>query len=145
MAAALGADVRFPPIADIDGWMQSAQMRLLPWLFCTLLCACSPASRVVTTTRVDDAVFRSAYALFVGASAHRCTFWLTDVGITKPRDVTDSLVENGYDSKRGMEVLSDPDTPPQCIMVAEKAVRRAGFVSVRAHLASDKDRMKGIP
>lgn len=98
-----------------------------------------------TTSIGDNVAFKSAYSLFVTASAQRCTFWLTDVGITKPNDVTNALIKNGYDLRRDLEVLSTPETPPQCITRTEEAVREAGFVSIRSRAVSEKDRLQGRP
>ena len=112
--------------------------------FFALLGACSPGPQVATAPTSDNA-FAAAYALFVGADAQECVYWLTDTGISNPDDITRRLARNGYDLKRGIETLYDNDTPPQCIARAQRAATKAGFSKIRARLATEKDRFHGIP
>jgi len=88
--------------------------------------------------------FSQSYGVWVSADQGRCAYWITDVGLSS-RQLTDTLEQNGYDVKRGAEILTNADTPVQCIREATRAVRKAGFVDVRARLGTEKDRLHGIP
>jgi hypothetical protein len=94
---------------------------------------------------MDDAAFASAYALFVAMPDRECVYSLTDTGMTNPADVTVKLVRDGYDLKRGIEILYQNNTPAECIATAQGAATKAGFPNVRARLATEKDRFHGIP
>ena len=118
-------------------------MKLFLWFAPTLLCACVYAPRAPATS--DNAAFTLAYALFVGPPGGQCTFWLTDTGMVDPADVTESLSRNGYDLKRGIEVLHEVDERPECISIAREAATKAGFLNVRSRLATEKDRFHGVP
>lgn len=88
--------------------------------------------------------FSQSYGVWVSANQGRCAYWITDVGLSS-RQLTDALKQNGYEVGRGAEILTDADTPVLCVRKATRAVRRAGFVNVRARRGTEKDRMHGIP
>ncbi|MEO6388646.1 MAG: hypothetical protein ABIT16_12025 [Croceibacterium sp.] len=110
-----------------------------------LLSACAPPIQQNMPARANDGAFASAYALFVGSPEVGCIYSLTDTGTANPRDVTERLIRNGYDLKRGIEILYDEETAVRCIAAAEEAATSAGFVNVRSRIALDKDRFHGIP
>ena len=92
----------------------------------------------------NEADFSQSYRVWVSADRRSCTYWLTDTGLN-PRQLTDALTQNGYEVGRGAEVLTTSDTPVRCVREATRAVRRAGFVTIRTRLGTEKDRMHGIP
>ena len=92
----------------------------------------------------NQADFSQSYGVWVSVDRGKCTYWLTDTGMND-RQLTDALKQKGYEVKRGAEILTNGDTPVRCVREASRAVRRAGFASVRARLGTEKDRMHGIP
>lgn len=92
----------------------------------------------------NQANFSQSYGVWISVDRGRCAYWLTDVGLDA-HQLTDALKRNGYEVKRGAEILTDDDTLAQCVREATRAVRRAGFTSIRARLGTEKDRMHGIP
>jgi hypothetical protein len=95
-------------------------------------------------TLANEADFSQSYRVWVSVDRRSCAYWLTDTGMNA-RQLTDALAQNGYESGRGAEVLTTSDTPVRCVREAKRAVRRAGFVSIRTRLGTEKDRMHGIP
>ena len=93
---------------------------------------------------IDQADFSQSYGVWVSAVSGRCTYWLTDVGLNSDQ-LTDALKQNGYEVRRGVEILTDGDTPVKCVREAMRAVRLAGFTTFHARLGTEKDRMQGIP
>jgi hypothetical protein len=95
-------------------------------------------------TPTIEADFSQSYRVWISVDQRSCTYWLTDTGMN-PRQLTDALTQNGYEVGRGAEILTTSDTPVRCVREATRAVRRAGFVSIRTRLGTEKDRMHGIP
>lgn len=93
---------------------------------------------------VDRSDFSESYAIWVSVDRERCIYWLTDTGLNS-HQLTDALERNGYEVRRGAEILTTDQTPVRCIDEATRAVKRAGFTSIRARRGTEKDRMRGIP
>jgi len=87
--------------------------------------------------------FAQSYGVFVSVDQKVCIYWLTDVGLSASQ-LKDAL-SDGYETSRGLEILTEKNTPARCVASAHDAALRAGFVKVRARLATAKDRMPGIP
>jgi hypothetical protein len=95
-------------------------------------------------TAPNEADFSQSYRVWVSADRRSCTYSLTDTGLN-PGQLPDALTQNGYEVGRGAEVLTTSDTPVRCVREATRAIRRAGFVTIRTRLGTEKDRMHGIP
>src|SRR5690348_16050821 len=81
--------------------------------------------------------FKNSYGLDVGEYRGQCIFFLTDTGMSAS-EVTATLMRNGYDVSRGLEVLLTKGTPRKCGEMGRKAALDAGFKAVRVRLATDK-------
>lgn len=114
------------------------------WACPMLVCACAPNPQGLSPSGAD-ALFASAYALFVRADGRECIYSLTDAGTDSPTEITKTLREAGYDLSRGVEVLHQVETPARCIARAKQAATIAGFSSVRARLDAGKDGIPQIP
>lgn len=107
-----------------------------------MLLAALFTTAVLTAANQPD--FSQSYGVWVSAYQGQCAYWITDVGLSS-RQLTDALKQNGYEVRKGAEILTDADTPVRCVRAATRAVRQAGFVNVRARLGTANDRMHGIP
>lgn len=99
---------------------------------------------IAALTPANEADFSQSYRIWISVERRGCAYWLTDTGMN-PRQLSDALAQDGYEVGRGAEILTTADTPVRCVHEATRAVRRAGFVSIRARLGTEKDRMHGIP
>ena len=95
-------------------------------------------------TPVNEADFSQSYRVWVSVDRRSCTYWLTDTGLDF-HQLADALMRDGYKVGRGAEILTASDTPVRCIRDATRAVRKAGFTSIRARPGTEKDRLHGIP
>jgi hypothetical protein len=102
-----------------------------------LLLGLTLATSAVGAAPADDK-FAQSYGLDVGEYHGRCLFFLTDIGMNAD-EVTATLVQNGYDTSRGLEVLVTKTTPKKCAELGLRAAQNAGFKAVRIRLATDKD------
>jgi len=127
---------------QIAGAVSDCGHRLLVQPSPLMLLATLLATAALTPANEGD--FSQAYGVWISVDRRSCTYWLTDTGMN-PRQLTDALAQNGYEVGRGAEILTTSDTPVRCVREATRAVRRAGFVSIRTRLGTEKDRMHGIP
>lgn len=71
-----------------------------------------------------------AYHVAIGMHEGRCTYRIGNM-ILDARGLTDVL-KDGYESERGIELLTGPDLRYRCLKDARAAVKRAGFRRIRA-------------
>lgn len=112
---------------------------MLPML--SFLLAFSAHGQEIIPTRQD--AFASSYGVFVSVYRGQCTYFLTDVGLNSSQLAEE--LKTAYDAARGLEILLDASTPFRCVTEARKSALRAGFKNVRARMATEKDRLPGIP
>jgi hypothetical protein len=104
-----------------------------------LLIAASIA--VAANAAPTDDRFANSYGLDVGEYHGQCIFFLSDTGMSAD-EVTTKLVQDRYDTARGLEVLVTKSTPRKCGELGRRAALKAGFKAVRVRLPTDKDRWK---
>lgn len=106
-----------------------------------ILFAASP--HVDASQAVSSFDFSRSYAVWIAHSGGKCSFFMTDVGMNATQ--LTEVLQKHYDETKGIEILTDQDTPERCVIIGRDAVRDAGFQNFRVRRGTNADRSPGIP